>query len=132
MNNFIAISSSNPLVAEALAEQVGPRLLNVIEAATFKPLNRYHLREDCIFGTKEGDRYKVLRLSGDRIVYKDLVKDHVDYLNVNDLVGWWNAKGVQEISPVNEILQKIKSYLTPLLGTALVAFLMSWLLKRLN
>lgn len=133
MDKYFLVANANPVVAQQFVELVGPRLANIVEAASFKPLNRYNLKEDRIFGTKDGKkRFKILRLSGDRIVFKDIVKDSVDYVNVNDLVELWNATGVQEISPVNAILQKIKEYLTPLLGTALVAFLISWLLKRIG
>jgi hypothetical protein len=124
---------NNPILAAQIADDVGPRVLQIIEAATAKPLNRYNIRPGRIFGNIRGkDRYRIVELSGNIIVYKDLKKDKILYENVDDLLSKWNMFNIVEISPVDSILERIKDWLTPFLGGVLVAALISWLLKKLG
>jgi hypothetical protein len=129
----IMLANINCTVANAIVEDVGPRLVEVIEASRSKALNRYNIKESRIFGRPgTQERYRILRISGNNIVYKDLHRDRVDYADVDVLVERWNNAGVVEITPVDSILDRIKKLLEPLLGIALTAALISWLLNKLR
>ena len=96
-----------------------------------KALDRYNLRAGRIFGIGN-ERYRIIELTGNVIVYKDLNKGKIEYEPVNELLKKWNLRGVFEISPVDAIIEKIKSWLTPFLGAVLVTALISWLIKKLK
>lgn len=122
-----------PILTAQLADQVGPRVLQIIEAATVKPLQRYNIRPGRIFGNlRSKDRYKIIELSGNIVVYKDLTKDKISYEPIDRLLTRWNILNIVEISPIDTILEKIKSWLSPFLGTVLVAALIAWLMKKLG
>lgn len=128
----IKLSEASPILSQKVAEEVGPRLLEIVEAARYKDLNRYALYPGRIFG-KPGsqDRFKIINLSGNTVIYKDISKGKVDYKNVDDLLEVWNSYGYVEITPTDEIFAKLKSWLTPLIGGVLVAALIAWLQKKL-
>lgn len=126
-------AQNNPIIIAQIVEEVGPRVRDIIEATLAKPINRYNIRAGRIFGTIHGkDRYRVIELSGNIVVYKDLKKDKVYYENIDTLLAQWNFDNVVEISPIDSIMEKIKTWLTPFLGGVLVAALISWLLKKLG
>lgn len=108
-------------------------ILNSVEASIYQAINRYHLREGKIYGDPRDTnvRFKIIRISGDNIVYKNLKTNRVDYEDVNDLLETWNKKGYKEISNVDSVLALIKKQLTPILGTALVALLITWISGKL-
>jgi hypothetical protein len=86
-----------------------------------------------LFGNiKSNERYKVLDLTGNTVFIKDIAKEKVDYVNVDKLLEIWNLKGIVEISPIDEIINTLKKYLTPFLGGLLVSGLISWLMKKLG
>ena len=129
---FIIIQAeNNPILLEQIIEEVGPRVQQIIEAATIRPLDRYNLRPGRIFGIGK-ERYRIIELSGNVIVYKDLQKEKIEYEPVNELLKKWNLRGAVEISQIDAIFEKIKSWLTPFLGGVLVAALVSWLYKKLK
>ena len=132
MRRTLVLANQNPILAEAIVLQCGPRILEIVEAARAKPLNRYNLHEGRIFGVLHGkERYKIIRVSGNTIVYKNLIKMEIESSNIDKLVELWNLKGVVEISPVDEIISKIKKWLEPLLGTTVMSLLIGWLLSKL-
>ena len=123
----------DPRILAHAIHSSGPRLLEIVEAARAKPLIRYNLRPGRLFGNIKGnERYKVLELSGNTVFFKDVTKDKVDYVNVDKLLELWNLKGIVEISPIDEIINTLKKYLTPFLGGLLVSGLISWLMKKLG
>jgi len=128
---IIIQAENNPILMEQLIEEVGPRVKEVIEAATIRPLDRYNLRAGRVFGIGK-ERYRIIELSGNVIVYKDLQKDKIEYEPVNELLKKWNLRGAVEISQIDAIFEKIKSWLTPFLGGVLVAALINWLYKKLK
>jgi hypothetical protein len=129
--DLIIQAESNPILMQQLIEEVGPRIKQIIEAATIKSLDRYNLRAGRVFGIGN-ERYRIIELSGNVIVYKDLQKDKIMYEPVNELLTKWNLRGAVEISPIDAIIEKIKTWLTPFLGAVLVTALVSWLLKKLK
>ena len=124
-------AENNPILLNQIIEEVGPRIYQIIETASIKSLDRYNLREGRVFGIGQ-DRYKIVQLCGNVVVYKDFQKDKLLYEPVNELLTKWNLQGAVEISPVDAIIEKIKSWLTPFLGAVLVAALISWLIKKLK
>lgn len=124
-------AENNPILLNQIVEEVGPRIKQIIEAASIKALDRYNLRAGRIFGIGN-ERYRIIELTGNVIVYKDLNKGKIEYEPVNELLKKWNLRGVFEISPVDAIIEKIKSWLTPFLGAVLVTALISWLIKKLK
>ena len=129
--NIIVQAENNPILLQQIVEEVGPRIKEIIEAATIKALDRYNLRSGRVFGIGS-ERYRIIELSGNVIVYKDLQKDKILYEPVNELLKKWNLRGAVEISPIDAIIEKVKSWLTPFLGAVLVTALVSWLLKKLK
>ena len=105
----------------------------MVMAAVAKPLNRYSFRVGKIYGKLPGkDRYKILDISGNSIVYRDVINFKVEYAKIDDLVKAWNSIGIVEISNWDEVLEIIKKYLSPVLGSFLVGVLISWLLGKLG
>jgi hypothetical protein len=129
--DLIVQAENNPILMQQLVEEVGPRIKQIIETASIKSLDRYNLRAGRVFGIGS-ERYRIIELSGNVIVYKDLQKDKIQYEPVNDLLAKWNLRGAVEISPIDAIIEKIKSWLTPFLGAVLVTALISWLMKKLK
>jgi hypothetical protein len=129
----IDYAAKSPALASVLIEEAGPRILEIIEAARAKPLNRYNVRPGRIFGKLRGkERYRIIELTGNTIIYKDLTKQRVEYEDVDILLELWNLEGVVEISPVDEVLAIIKKWLTPILGPVLIGALLSWVLNKVG
>ena len=124
-------AENNPILLNQIIEEVGPRIQQIIEGASIKSLDRYNLRPGRIFGIGS-ERYRIIELSGNVIVYKDLQKDKILYEPVNELLNKWNLRGAVEISQLDAIFEKIKTWLTPFLGSILVAALVGWLIKKLK
>lgn len=106
---------------------------NMVYAAVILPLNRYALREGKTYGDPSPQsklRFKIVRISGNEIAYKNLATEKMNYKNVDELLNVWNNFGYKEISQVDGVLAVIKKYLTPLIGSALVAILINWVLKN--
>jgi hypothetical protein len=103
-------------------------------AAQYIPIKRYNIQEDKIYGDPENKdvRYKILRISGNDIVYKNLKTDKVNYSDVNKLLEVWNLMKYKEVAEIGCIIEIIKRYLTPLIGSFLVGALIAWLLNKLG
>ena len=129
--NIIIQAENNPLILNQIIDEVGPRIAQIIISASIKSLDRYNLRAGRVFGIGS-ERYRIIELSGNVVVYKDLQKDKINYEPVNELLEKWNLYGAVEISPVDAIIEKIKSWLTPFLGAVIVTALISWLMKKLK
>ena len=126
-------AETNPIIMSQIVEEIGPRFEEIVLSYSSKALNRYNVRPGRIFGNPRGkERYRVLENVGNTIVYKDLVTNKVSYENVDDLLETWNLLGIAELSPLDTILQKLKSWLTPFLGAAIVTALIAWLTKKLG
>jgi len=118
---------------DQIIEEAGPRVLEVIEAYSAKALNRYNLRAGRLFGKVRGnERYRIIDVTSNTIVYKNLQTDRIDYKPVDELIEEWNLQGFVEISPIDNVLRKFKDWLTPFLGGVLVAALIAWLMKKLG
>lgn len=127
----LTLASLSPVILESTFEESGVE--SIILAAVAKPLNRYSFRVGKIYGKLPGkDRYKILDISGDSIVYRDVLKFKVEYAKIDDLLKAWNSAGVVEISNWDEVLEIIKKYLSPLLGSFLAGILITWLLEKLG
>lgn len=128
---LITAAAHDPVLAERLISRLDSRLKNfefVVGA-----LNRYNVRPGRIFGKPSGrERYRIIDISGNAIYYKDLIRDKVEYSDINDLLERWNREGIKELTPIDKLLDDIKKYLTPFLGGALVGALISWLVGRLK
>lgn len=126
-------AETNPVIMNQIVEEIGPRFEEIVLSYSSKALNRYNVRPGRIFGNPRGkERYRVLENVGNTIVYKDLISNKVSYEKVDDLLETWNLLGITEISPLDTILQKLKSWLTPFLGVAIVTALIAWLTKKLG
>ena len=126
-------AETNPVILDQVVHEVGPRCLEVIESFSTKALNRYNVRPGRIFGNPRGkERYKVVDLVGSKIVWKNLQSDRTTYDDVDELLESWNLQGIVEISPIDRILEKLKQWLTPFLGGAIVGALISWLINKLG
>jgi hypothetical protein len=129
----IEYASQNPALAQVLVEEAGSRILEIVEAARAKPLNRYNVRPGRIFGLLKGkERYRIIDITGNTIIYKDLTKQRVEYEDIDSLLELWNVAGIVEISPVDEVLAIIKKWLSPILGPVLVGALLSWILNKVG
>ena len=129
----IEYASQNPALAQVLVEEAGSRILEIVEAARAKPLNRYNVRPGRIFGLLKGkERYRIIDITGNTIIYKDLAKQRVEYEDIDSLLELWNVAGIVEISPVDEVLAIIKKWLSPILGPVLVGALLSWILNKVG
>lgn len=120
-------------VQQVFVEELGELTLNLVFASS-NPLNRYSVREGRIYGSPSNtrDRYRIVDVSGDRIVYRDL-KDHsVRSGEITKILEDWNKRGVKEVSDTNKILEWINKNLSPLLGGVLVAALIAWLQGKLK
>ena len=127
----LVLGSMSPVIMEQWFEESSVDKL--VLAAVAKPLNRYSFRVDKIYGKLHGkERYKILDISSNSIVYKDILKFRVEYADIDDLLQAWNAEGIVEISNIDSILEVIKKYLSPVLGGFLVGALISWLLEKLK
>lgn len=131
--HILVLAETDASVLAGVIEAVGPRALELVTAARFEPLNRYKMKPGRIFGIpKSKERWKIVELSGNIVVYKDLLSGKMAYTNVNTLLEKWNLQGVMEITQIDAILAKIKEFLTPFLGGVIVAGLISWLLKKVG
>lgn len=129
----IEYASQNPALAKVLVEEAGSRILEIVEGARAKPLNRYNVRPGRIFGKLKGkERFRIIDITGNTVIYKDLTKQRVEYENIDNLLELWNLEGVVEISPVDDVLAVIKKWLTPLLGPVLVGALLSWVIDKVG
>lgn len=108
-----------------------PRIHQIAIAATVRELSRYNIRPGRIFG-KPGavDKYRILELAADRVLYKKVDAARVFQSKIDDLVIDWNKQGFKEISTLDEILLFLKKYLTPLVGAMLVTALVNWLREK--
>lgn len=130
---ILAQAESNPVLMDQIVSEIGPRFEEIVLSYSRKALNRYNVRPGRIFGNPRGkERFRILDNVGNTIVYKDLNTDKVTYEKVDELLESWNLMGINEISPLDSILEKIKKLLTPFLGGVLVGALISWLTKKVG
>lgn len=124
----------DPEIAEDFIERLGSQVLYVVEASVFKPFNRYNLRPGRIFGKKNDPktRYRISELAGHVVVIKNLETGRNQYYDLDSLIDWWNDEKYVEITHLDEILETIRKYLTPFLGTVLITALINWLMGRLK
>ena len=126
-------AETNPIIMDQVIEDVGPRILEIVESFSAKALNRYNVRPGRIFGNPRGkERFKVVDLVGSKIVWKDLQTNRTTYDDVDEILEAWSLAGYQEISRIDQMLEKLKSWLTPFLGAVIVGALLSWLVNKLG
>jgi hypothetical protein len=131
----IEILESNPYLLEEFVEETGKQMLQSVEAAAYRPLNRYSVLPGKFFGPKNPkskDRFKILELSGNIVGVKDLTRNKTTYENIDTLLDQWNELGYVEITTWDRVLDVIKRYLTPFLGPVVVSALLAWLIKKLR
>lgn len=113
--------------------EVGETCLNIAFAATSNNMNRYTVNIGKIYGNNTGSKkYKILKLSGDILYYKDLNNQKVESGNIDKILSKWYDIGVQEITFVDEIIEQVKKYLGPLLGPFIMGGLIAWLVGKLK
>ncbi len=113
--------------------KIGEDTLNVVFASMTKGINRYTLNAGKIFGNSNGSkRFKILKLTGDTVYYKDLNNQKVLSKDVDLLLPEWYEQGVQEIAFIDEIMDQVKKYLGPLLGPFIMGGLIAWLSNKLK
>lgn len=126
-------AETNPILMDQIVEEVGPRIAEIVVSYSAKALNRYNVRPGRIFGNPRGkERFKVVDLIGPKIVWKDLLTNKTSYDDVDEVLEAWSLAGYQEISRIDQMLEKLKSWLTPFLGAAIVGALISWLINKLG
>ena len=106
-----------------------------VHAATLvRPLTRYSIQPGKIFApsAKSPDRFKVLRLIADDVVVENERTRKVDTVPINRLMRDWEARGMQEVSFIDQIVETIRKVLGPLLGAFLTASLIAWLMNHLS
>ena len=133
--HILVVAETNPVVRQQVIEEVGPRLLEIVTTASWKrALDRYSIKRGRIFGNPRDskERYRILDVFGNSVSYRDLKKERNYSKQIDELLEWWFKDGIIEISPIDDILKKLKEYLTPLLGIGMVSGLISWLLKKLG
>ena len=88
------------------------QILNIVMAAQYIPIKRYNVQEDKIYGDPENKdiRYKILRISGNDIVYKNL---KTDYENLKGNIEYIESKVLDDTLEVaveeKEKLEKVES-----------------------
>lgn len=111
----------------------GNNALNVVFASMSSGINRYTINIGKIYGNNTGSkRYKIIKLSGDTVYYKDLNNQKVESDDVDKLLVKWHNNGIQEIAFIDEIIEQVKKYLGPLLGPFIMGGLISWLVGKLK
>ena len=128
---IIIQAENNPIILKQVIEAVGPRVQQIIESASMKALDRYNLRPGRVFGIGK-DRFRIIELTGNVIVYKDLQRDRIEYEPVDELLKKWNLRGAFEVTQLDSIFEQLKTWLTPFLGAVMVTALISWLMKKLK
>lgn len=124
--------ASDSLTQEKTVEQIGEQTLNLV-CAYSTDLKRYNVRPGKIYGKPRGkERYRIVRISGNMVFYKDLVSNKIEKSNIDELLLQWTRQGVQEISFIDDILDFIKKHLSPLLGPVLIGALTGWLINKLK
>jgi len=113
-------------------QQIGESALQVAFASMSKNLNRYTMNVGKIYGGPDGKRYKIVRIMGDTIFYKELSESRVHAEDVDVLLPKWNSKGVKEIAFIDEIVDMIKKHLGPVLGPFVMGGLVAWLMQKLK
>ena len=108
-------------------------LLTPVTAAT-KPLNRYSIMPGKTFAAspKAKEKYKILRLVADDVVFQNSKSLKVQTVPVNRLLQDWSAQGFQEVSLLSDIIETVKNLLGPMLGLFLTTALISWLTEKLG
>lgn len=112
-------------------EELGNQYMDFAFASLAKPINRYSVRVGKIYGGAS-DRFKIMKLSGDTVFYKDIASGKVYYKDVDALLKEWSNKGIKEIAFVDELLDIIRTYLEPILGPILLAGLISWVYSKVK
>lgn len=114
-------------------DKIGEDTLNVVFASMSKGINRYTLNSGKIYGNNTGSkRFKIIKLIGDTVYYKDLNSQKVLSGDVDKLLPEWHDQGVQEIAFIDEIIEQVKKYLGPLLGPFVMGGLVAWLMGKLK
>lgn len=106
----------------------------VLSQTILKPLNRYNILPGKTFASsaKSKDKFKVLRLVADDVVYQNLKNQEVKTVQIDKLLKEWSQKSFKEVTFVDEIVETVKSILGPALGTFLTAALVNWLLEQIT
>ena len=111
---------------------VGESALQVAFASMSKNLNRYTMHVGKIYGGPDGRRYKIVRMMGDTVFYKELTESRVYSEDVDVLLPQWNSQGVKEIAFIDEIIDMIRKHLGPVLGPFVMGGLVAWLMQKLK
>jgi hypothetical protein len=118
---------------DSLDRQTLERIEEIILVTANKALNRYSLRPGKLFGKLfQKERYQVLELVGNTIYYKEMHTGKVKHEKVDTLLQNWDNKNFVEISQVDEILEAVKSALSPFLAGAILSGLLAWLKPKLG
>jgi len=99
-----------------------------------KPLERYSILPGKTFASSPASKqkFKVLRLIQDDVVYQDLTTKRIETVPVDRLLRDWAQKGLREVSLADSIIETVREVLGPVLGSFLTAALISWLFDKLS
>lgn len=102
--------------------------------SALKPLNRYSIQPGKTFAASPNDKnkYKVLRVIADDIVVQDLATKKVLTVQVDRLLKDWSARGIKEVSLLEDIINTVKQVLGPALGIFLTSALIAWLTQQIG
>lgn len=120
------------VLAQAL-DQEEDRIVNLVLASSMRGLSRYGLRVGKKYGHAPGrPRFEIKDFFRDQVIYKDLSSGKVFNKDVDDLLNEWESKAIYEVTPLDEILETINKYVTPLIGVGMGAALISWLMGKIK
>lgn len=105
-------------------------ILNIAIASANK-INRYSVNLGKIYGNNT-KKYKILRLSGDTVYYKDLNSQKIESDDIDELLDKWYNANIQEVAFIDDIIEMVKKYLGPLLGPFVMGGLIAWLMGKLK
>lgn len=132
MRQIVEAYTKNPSQRPDLIEAIGSGIIQKAHASG-SPINRYTVSPGKIYGNKNGNvRYKILRVSGDMVFYKDLHSERVSSMDIDDLLPAWSNSGVYEITFLDDLINNVRKILEPALGPFIMGALTAWLLKKLN
>jgi len=125
--------TSDTVLRNVIINELGQNILPTALAAKIQPLDRYSVRKDKIFGDPSGkERFRITEIAGNSIFYRNLNTRQLKEANINDLLESWVKKGFVELSPIDEIINWIKSTLTTFLGSFLTGALIAWIWEKLG
>lgn len=123
----------SPEMLQVALEAEEGKLINIVFAASLKGLSRYNIHPGKKYGHAPGKpRFEIKDFLRNQVIYKDLSTGKVFNKDIDELLDEWSSKQIYEISPVDEVLDTINKYVSPLIGAGLAAALIAWLMGKMK